>query len=83
MQMEKKSVHSHSSPARVVSRAGAPSCSLYNTSLVSMEEAGGYQPEHATGFIAMHALRLREHGRLRQTPSTSGGAAQARGALEK
>ena len=33
--------------------------SLYNTSLVSFDESGGYNQSDATGFIKLNALRLR------------------------
>lgn len=37
--------------------------SLYNKELVSMDVHGGYVPRDASGFIAINAVRLREHVR--------------------
>lgn len=37
--------------------------SLYNQELVSMDVHGGYVPRDASGFIAINAVRLREHVR--------------------
>lgn len=36
---------------------------LYNQQLVSMDEHGGYVPQDAGGFIAINAVRIREHVR--------------------
>lgn len=36
---------------------------LYNQELVSMDVHGGYVPRDASGFIAINAVRLREHAR--------------------
>ncbi|KAF2357935.1 Argininosuccinate synthase, partial [Trinorchestia longiramus] len=47
--------------AAVVQRRGAPGCSLYNSRLVSMDEHTGFDPTDASGFINIHALRLREY----------------------
>jgi argininosuccinate synthase len=38
---------------------------LYNQSLVSMDQQGDFKPEDATGFINIHAIRLREFQRFR------------------
>lgn len=38
--------------------------SLYNEELVSMDVQGDYDPSDASGFIKIHAVRLREHHRL-------------------
>lgn len=38
--------------------------SLYNQDLVSMDIAGGFSPEDSTGFINIHALRLKEYARI-------------------
>lgn len=57
----------------VVSRRGAEGCSLYNTGLVSMDQHGDFDPSDATGFIAIHALRLREFWRNRQSNPTQEG----------
>ncbi|KAM9820654.1 argininosuccinate synthase [Neosynchiropus ocellatus] len=38
--------------------------SLYNAELVSMDVQGDYDPGDASGFIRIHAVRLREHHRL-------------------
>lgn len=38
---------------------------LYNQSLVSMDQQGDFQPEDATGFINIHAIRLREYQRFK------------------
>lgn len=37
--------------------------SLYNQELVSMDVHGDYVPHDASGFIAINAVRLREHVR--------------------
>lgn len=37
--------------------------SLYNKELVSMDVHGDYVPRDASGFIAINAVRLREHVR--------------------
>lgn len=41
------------------------STSLYSTELVSMDDAGDYDPAYASGFIQIQALRLRETARIR------------------
>ncbi|XP_001359229.3 argininosuccinate synthase [Drosophila pseudoobscura] len=46
--------------ARKASEAGG---SLYNEQLVSMDVHGGYVPQDAGGFIAINAVRIREHVR--------------------
>lgn len=33
--------------------------SLYDMRLSSMQEGGGYNPEHATGFIGINSIRLK------------------------
>jgi argininosuccinate synthase len=38
---------------------------LYNQNLVSMDQQGDFQPEDATGFINIHAIRLREFQRFK------------------
>lgn len=38
--------------------------SLYNQDLVSMDKHGNFQPEDATGFIRIHAIRLQEFYRV-------------------
>ncbi|VVC92374.1 unnamed protein product [Leptidea sinapis] len=38
--------------------------SLYNIDLVSMDVAGGFSPEDSTGFINIHAIRLKEYARF-------------------
>ncbi|XP_018414033.1 PREDICTED: argininosuccinate synthase [Nanorana parkeri] len=40
--------------------------SLYNEELVSMDKQGDYEPCDASGFIKIHAVRLREYNRLQQ-----------------
>ena len=35
---------------------------LYDMSESSMDELGGFEPEHATGFIAVQAIRLKKWG---------------------
>ena len=46
--------------------------SLYNPELSSMHIEGGFQQQDSTGFIRIHALRLRAHSaileRTRQKP---------------
>lgn len=42
-----------------VARGRASPLSLYNEGLVSMDEAGDYDPTLATGFIQVQALRLK------------------------
>jgi len=37
--------------------------SLYNEELVSMDVHGGYVPQDAAGFIAINAVRIKEHVR--------------------
>lgn len=37
--------------------------SLYSEQLVSMDQHGGLRPDHATGFINIHAIRLKEYAR--------------------
>ncbi|CAG9767232.1 unnamed protein product [Ceutorhynchus assimilis] len=37
--------------------------SLYNADLVSMDKHSGFSPEDATGFINIHAIRLKEYHR--------------------
>lgn len=53
----------HKGNVNVLSRT-SPS-SLYSTSLVSMDEEGDYDPNFASGFIQIQALRLRETARIR------------------
>ncbi|KAH8358589.1 hypothetical protein KR093_001225 [Drosophila rubida] len=49
---------------RVIARKAADAVgSLYNKQLVSMDEHGGYVPQDAGGFIAINAVRIREHVR--------------------
>jgi argininosuccinate synthase len=38
---------------------------LYNQNLVSMDKHGEFQPQDATGFINIHAVRLREFQRFK------------------
>ncbi|XP_075987671.1 argininosuccinate synthase [Anticarsia gemmatalis] len=38
--------------------------SLYNQDLVSMDISGGFAPADSTGFINIHALRLKEYSRF-------------------
>lgn len=38
---------------------------LYNQTLVTMDQHGDFQPNDATGFINIHAIRLREFHRLK------------------
>ncbi|XP_077299505.1 argininosuccinate synthase-like isoform X3 [Arctopsyche grandis] len=40
--------------------------SLYSEQLVSMDQHGGLRPDHATGFINIHAIRLKEFSRFCQ-----------------
>ncbi|ALC45768.1 CG1315 [Drosophila busckii] len=47
---------------RAIARQATGS-SLYNKQLVSMDEHGGYVPQDAAGFIAINAVRIREHAR--------------------
>ncbi|XP_053709195.1 argininosuccinate synthase [Synchiropus splendidus] len=44
--------------------------SLYNAELVSMDVQGDYDPGDASGFIRVHAVRLREHHRLQGLSSS-------------
>lgn len=44
--------------------------SLYNEELVSMDVQGDYDPCDASGFIRIHAVRLREHHRLQGLSSS-------------
>ncbi|KAH8310042.1 hypothetical protein KR044_011109 [Drosophila immigrans] len=49
---------------RAIARKAAEKVgSLYNKQLVSMDEHGGYVPHDAGGFIAINAVRIREHVR--------------------
>ena len=41
--------------------------SLYNSELVSFDEAGGYDQFDATGFIKINALRLRVLASMRKS----------------
>jgi argininosuccinate synthase len=50
-------------PVQVLAR-NSP-VALYNQSLVSMDQQGDFQPEDATGFINIHAIRLREFQRFK------------------
>ncbi|KAM8704584.1 hypothetical protein ACLKA7_009095 [Drosophila subpalustris] len=47
----------------IARKAGDKAGSLYNKQLVSMDEHGGYVPQDAGGFIAINAVRIREHVR--------------------
>ncbi|XP_030374421.1 argininosuccinate synthase [Scaptodrosophila lebanonensis] len=47
----------------VARKAAAASGGLYNEQLVSMDVHGGYVPQDAGGFIAINAVRIREHVR--------------------
>lgn len=40
--------------------------SLYNEELVSMDKQGDYEPRDASGFIKIHAVRLKEYHRLQK-----------------
>ena len=40
--------------------------SLYNKTLVSMDEQGGFSPEDAGGFIRTQAMRLKEYHRFKK-----------------
>lgn len=48
----------------IISRCSA--ISLYDEQLVSMDQHGGLQPDHATGFINIQAIRLREYARYQR-----------------
>ncbi|KAH8383896.1 hypothetical protein KR009_011131 [Drosophila setifemur] len=49
---------------RAIARKAAPEAgALYNEQLVSMDVHGGYVPQDAGGFIAINAVRIREHVR--------------------
>lgn len=47
----------------IARKAGEHVGALYNKQLVSMDEHGGYVPQDAGGFIAINAVRIREHVR--------------------
>lgn len=47
--------------ASIASRASP--LSLYNPKVASMDEAGGWEPGHATGFIRINSTRLISHSR--------------------
>ncbi|XP_064540175.1 argininosuccinate synthase [Drosophila montana] len=47
----------------IARRAGDKVGALYNQQLVSMDVHGGYVPQDAGGFIAIKAVRIREHVR--------------------
>ncbi|EDV91163.1 argininosuccinate synthase [Drosophila grimshawi] len=47
----------------IARKAGVNAGALYNQQLVSMDEHGGYVPQDAGGFIAINAVRIREHVR--------------------
>ncbi|KAH8398127.1 hypothetical protein KR215_006152 [Drosophila sulfurigaster] len=47
----------------IARKANDSAGALYNKQLVSMDEHGGYVPQDAGGFIAINAVRIREHVR--------------------
>lgn len=49
----------------VIITGRSSSVTLYDQSLVSMDEEGDYDPTDANGFIKCNALRLKEYARLR------------------
>ena len=58
--------------------ARASPLSLYNKTISSMDEAGGWDPRDSTGFIKINAVRLRAHAareRAIAAASAAGGAA--------
>jgi len=59
-----------------VPRGRASPFSLYDGRLVSMDEAGGYDPQLASGFIGVNALRLKAHARLCATTGAGKEGAQ-------
>lgn len=49
---------------RIIARKACPKVgALYNQELVSMDVHGNYEPHDAAGFIAINAVRIREHAR--------------------
>lgn len=52
----------------VIVRGRSSSCGMYSSSLASMDCHGGYDPQDATGFIHLNALRMvRAHGGMKIT----------------